>query len=213
MTLTIRLARLDDAKFVARTILSAQRGHVARGWFDIALDWPAPRCLAFIERIATAQTQSWWHVSQFIIGEVEGEPAAALCAMPAAGTGSAARSAIEEAAENAGLNASELAAIFRRGAYTAGCWVQGGKDDWLIEHVASLPLHRGRGLVQALIDHALAAGKAAAFSRASISFLIGNEAAQRCYAKAGFAFTEEKRNSDFEALTHAAGFRRFVRNI
>ena len=210
---TIRRARIDDAGFIARTIVTAQRGHVARGWFDIALDWPEPQCLAFVERTATAHRQSWWHVSQFIIGEVEGEPAAALCAMPAAGTGSAARSAIEEAAENAGLNASELAAIFRRGAYTAACWVQGGKDDWLIEHVASLPLHRGRGLVQALIDHALAAGKAAAFSRASISFLIGNEAAQRCYAKAGFAFTEEKRNSDFEALTHAAGFRRFVRNI
>ena len=210
---TIRRARIDDAGFIARTIMTAQRGHVARGWFDIALDWPEPQCLAFVERIATAHRQSWWHVSQFIIGEVEGEPGAALCAMPASGTGSAARSAIEEAAENSGMNASELAAIFRRGAYTAGCWVQGGKDDWLIEHVASLPLHRGRGLVQALIDHALAAGKAAAFSRASISFLIGNEAAQRCYAKAGFAFTEEKRNSDFEALTHAAGFRRFVRNI
>ena len=111
------------------------------------------------------------------------------------------------------MNASELAAIFRRGAYTAGCWVQGGEDDWLIEHVASLPLHRGRGLVQALINHALATGKAAGFKRASISFLIGNEAAQRCFAKAGFAFTEEKRHSDFEALTHAAGFRRFVRNI
>jgi ribosomal protein S18 acetylase RimI-like enzyme len=204
---------MDDAGFIARTIVAAQRGHVARGWFDIALDWPEPQCLAFVERIATAHRQSWWHVSQFIIGEVEGEPGAALCAMPAAGTGSAGRSAIEEAAENSGLNASELAAIFRRGAYTAGCWVQGGKDDWLIEHVASLPLHRGRGLVQALIDHALAAGKAAAFSRASISFLIGNEAAQRCYAKAGFAFTEEKRNSDFEALTQAAGFRRFARNI
>ena len=123
MTLTIRLARLDDAKFVARTILSAQRGHVARGWFDIALDWPAPRCLAFIERIATAQTQSWWHVSQFILAEVEGEAAAALCSLPAAGTVSAARSPITEVAEDSGLNASETAAIFRRGAYAAGCWV------------------------------------------------------------------------------------------
>ena len=133
--------------------------------------------------------------------------------MPAAGTIRAARSAIEEAAETCGLNASELAAIFRRGAYTAGCWVQGAEGDWLIEHVASLPLYRGRGLVQALIDRALAAGKASGFERASISFLIGNEAAQRCYAKAGFTFAEEKRHSDFEVLTNAAGFRRFVRNI
>jgi ribosomal protein S18 acetylase RimI-like enzyme len=210
---TIRRAQIDDAAFIAWAIVTAQRGLGPRGWFDIALDWPEPQCLAFVERIATAHRQSWWHVSQFIIAEIEGEPAAALCAMPAAGTDSAGRSAIEEAAENSGLNASELAAIFRRGAYTAGCWIQGGKDDWLIEHVASRPLHRGRGLVQALINHALVAGKAAGFKRASISFLIGNEAAQRCYAKAGFAFTEEKRHSDFEALTHAAGFRRFVRNI
>jgi ribosomal protein S18 acetylase RimI-like enzyme len=213
MAFRIRQARIDDANFIARTILAAQRGHLPRGWFDIALDWPEPRCLAFVERIATAQTQSWWHVSQFILAEVEGEPAAALCALPAAGTGAAARSAIEEVAAERGLNASESAAIFRRGAYTANCWVQGGDGDWLLEHVATLPSHRGRGLVQALIDHALTAGKAAGFTRASISFLIGNEAAERCYAKAGFGFAEEKRDPAFEALTGAAGFRRFERAI
>lgn len=213
MTFTIRRARFADAKFIARTILSAQRGHVSRGWFDIALDWPEPRCLAFIERIVTAHTQSWWHVSQFILADVEGEPAAGLCAMPAAGTVSAGRMAIKEAAERSGLNASEVAAIFQRGAYAASCWLQGGEADWLIEHVASLPVYRGRGLVQALIDHALSMGKAAGFERASITFLIGNEAAQRCYTKAGFAFVEEKRHPDFESITSASGFRRFVRSI
>ena len=212
MAFTIRRARIDDAKFIARTILSAQRGHVSRGWFDIALDWPEPRCLAFVERLATAQSQSWWHVSQFILAEVEGEPAAGLCAMPAAGTVSAGRSAITEVAERSGLNATETAAIFRRGAYAASCWVQGGEADWLIEHVASLPMYRGRGLVQALIDHALLTGKSAGFARASISFLIGNEAAQRCYAKAGFTFVEEKRDFEFEAITNASGFRRFERH-
>lgn len=212
MAFTIRRARIDDAKFIARTILSAQRGHVSRGWFDIALDWPEPRCLAFVERLATAQSQSWWHVSQFILAEVEGEPAAGLCAMPAAGTVSAGRSAITEVAERSGLSATETAEIFRRGAYAASCWVQGGEADWLIEHVASLPMYRGRGLVQALIDHALLTGKSAGFARASISFLIGNEAAQRCYAKAGFTFAEEKRDFEFEAITNASGFRRFERH-
>ena len=213
MTPTIRRAGPDDAGFIARTILAAQRGHRPRGWFDIALGWPEPECLAFVTRIATAQRQSWWHVSHFIIAEVDGKPAAALCAMPAAGTRVAARSAIEEAADKTGLNASELAAIFRRGAYTADCWVQGGDGDWLLEHVASLPAHRGRGLVQALIGHALAAGQAAGFRRASISFLIGNEAAERCYAKAGFSFAEERRETAFEALIGAPGFRRFERVI
>jgi ribosomal protein S18 acetylase RimI-like enzyme len=112
-----------------------------------------------------------------------------------------------------GLSATDLTAIFRRGAYGANCWVQGGEGEWLIEHVATLPAYRGRGLVQALIDHALAAGRASGFERASISFLIGNEAAERCYAKAGFSFAEEKRDSAFEAITGSPGFRRFVREI
>jgi ribosomal protein S18 acetylase RimI-like enzyme len=213
VTPTIRRAGPDDAAFIASTVLAAQRGDRPRGWFDIALGWPEPECRAFVEQVATAQRQSWWHVSQFIIAEVEGMPAAALCAMPAAGTGAAWRSAIEEAADKAGLGASDLAEIFRRGAYAAGCWVQGREGDWLIEHIASRPAHRGRGLVQALIGHALAAGQAAGFQRASISFLIGNEAAERCYAKAGFAFAEEKRDPAFEALTGAPGFRRFERTI
>jgi ribosomal protein S18 acetylase RimI-like enzyme len=210
---TIRPARADDASFIARNILASQRGPLPRGWFDIALGWPEPQCLAFVERIATAQQSSWWHVSQFIIAEAEGKPAASLCALPASGTRAAVRAAIEEAADEAGLDPSQVMAIFRRGAYTANCWVQGGEGDWLIEHVATLPEYRGRGLVQALIDHALEAGRAAGFKQASISFLIGNEPAERCYAKAGFSFAEEKRDPTFEEITGAPGFRRFARGL
>jgi ribosomal protein S18 acetylase RimI-like enzyme len=209
----IRPARSDDASFIARNILASQRGPLPRGWFDIALGWGEPQCLDFVERIAVAPTASWWHVSQFFIAEVDGKSAASLCALPASGTGPAAKAAIEAAAGECGIGASEVAAIFQRGAYTRNCWVQGGEGDWLIEHVGTLPEYRGRGLVQGLIDHALAAGRAAGFERASISFLIGNEAAERCYAKAGFAFAEEKRDSAFEALTGSPGFRRFTRAI
>lgn len=210
---TIRPARADDASFIARNILASQRGPLPRGWFDIALGWPEPQCLAFVERIAIAQQSSWWHVSQFIIAEAAGKPAASLCALPASGTRAAVRAAIEEVGGEAGLAPEEVMAIFRRGAYTANCWVQGGEGDWLIEHVATLPEYRGRGLVQALIDHALEAGRAAGFKQASISFLIGNEPAERCYAKAGFSFAEEKRDPVFEEITGAPGFRRFARAI
>ena len=213
MTTLIRPAGPDDSGFIARNILASQRGPRRRGWFDIALGWPEPRCLAFVAQVATAATRSWWHVSQFMVAEVDGEPAAALCALPATGTGVAARAAIAEVAEKTGLSASEVAAIFRRGAYASGCWVQGGEGDWLIEHVASLPVYRGRGLVQALVARALAEGAAAGFRRASISFLIGNDPAERCYAKAGFVFAEEKRDPAFEALTGAPGFRRFARTV
>ena len=211
--MTIRSARPDDADFIARTILSSQRGYRSRGWFDVALGWPEAQCLDFIARIATARAVSMWHVSQFWVAEVDGRPGAALCAVPAAGTGPAAWRAIEEVAAAIGLAASELEAIRQRGAYTRACWVQGGEGDWMIEYVATDPAYRGRGLVQALITHALDTGRAAGFARATISFLIGNEPAERAYAKAGFVLAEEKRDPDFESLIGAPGFRMFVRAI
>jgi ribosomal protein S18 acetylase RimI-like enzyme len=210
MAPVIRQGRADDAAFIAHTVLLSQRGPRPLGWFDFALAQAEPQVLGFLVKLAVAKPRSWYHVSQFLISEAEGKPAAALCAMPSRETRDTMRAAIEEVASSSGLSATD---IFARGSYARSCWVQGGEADWLIEHVASQPSARGRGLVQALIDHALAAGKAAGFERASISFLIGNEAAERCYAKAGFSFAEEKRDAAFEAITGSPGFRRFARAI
>jgi GNAT superfamily N-acetyltransferase len=207
----IRQGRLDDADFIARTILLAQRGPVPRGWFDIALGQAEPQVLDFIRKLAVTKPRSWYHVSQFLIAEADGKPAAALCAMPSRLTHDTMRRAFERVARNGGMSETELAAMFSRGAYARACWIQGGDEDWLIEHVASQPAFRGRGLMQALIARGLDAGRAAGFSRASITFVIGNDAAERCYAKAGFTFAEEKCDASFEALAGMPGFRRFAR--
>jgi ribosomal protein S18 acetylase RimI-like enzyme len=210
---TIRRATPDDADFIAWTILTAQRGHRPRGWFDVALDWPEPLCRVFVRRVALAQSRSWWHTSHFLIAEVDGRPAAALCALRAGGSDKDARTAIVEVANAAELDTTEIQAIWQRGAYSRTCWTPGDDGNWLIEHVAAEPSHRGQGLALALLDHALHAGKAAGYTRASIVSYIGNDAAERCYAKAGFTFAEEKRDPDFEALTGAPGFHRFERAI
>ena len=206
----IRQGCADDADFIARTILLAQRGPRPLGWFDFALAQAEPQVLDFIGKLAVAKPRSWYHVSQFLIAEVDGKAAAALCAMPSRETRDTMRSAIEEVALAAGMSGAD---IFARGAYARPCWVQGGEQDWLIEHVATLPSARGHGLIKALIARALSAGRAAGFARASITFVIGNDAAERCYTKAGFAFAEEKRDPAFEALTGSPGFRRFTREM
>jgi GNAT superfamily N-acetyltransferase len=213
MSPEIRRGRPDDADFIARTVLLSLRGPRPRGWFDIALDRSEPQVLDFLSKLAVARPRSWYHVSQYWIAEVDGERAAALCAMPSRDTRDTMRAAIEEVARDEGMSAADLAAMFSRGAYARDCWIQGGEPDWLIEHVASVPAYRGRGLMQALIAHALSAGREAGFTSASITFVIGNEAAERCYAKAGFSFAEEKRDAAFEALTGAPGYRRFARAI
>jgi len=112
-----------------------------------------------------------------------------------------------------GLDAGEQAAAWQRSGYLRLCWIPGNDDNWMIEHVATRPSHRGRGLVQGLLAHALKEGAELGFTRAAIPFLIGNAAAERSYARAGFALAEEKRDASFEARTGAAGFRRFERGI
>jgi GNAT superfamily N-acetyltransferase len=149
----------------------------------------------------------------FLIAEVDGRPAAALCALRVGGSGKDARSAIVEVVNAAELDATEQSAIWQRGAYATKCWTPGADDNWLIEHVAARPSHRGQGLALALLDHALTAGRAAGYTRASIVFYIGNDVAERCYARAGFTFAAEKRDPEFETLTGAPGFRRFERAI
>ncbi len=83
----------------------------------------------------------------------------------------------------------------------------------MVEHVACRPEYRKRGLTSALIEHVFVAGRADGFDQAAITFYIGNDAAERCYAKARFTFADERRNPAFEALTGAPGFRRFGRAI
>jgi GNAT superfamily N-acetyltransferase len=213
MTATIRRASDSDAEFIAWAILAAQRGHRPRGWFDIALDRPEPECLAFTRELALAPSRSIWHVSRYWIAEVNGEAAAALCALRTGDIAATARPAILEAMQAAGIEAAEQAAIWQRSGYLRSCWIPGDADNWMIEHVATRPSHRGRGLVQNLLAHALDEGKRMGFTRASIPFLTGNAAAERSYARAGFGLAEEKRDAGFEAATGAPGFRRFERAI
>jgi translation initiation factor 4G len=43
--------------------------------------------------------------------------------------------------------------------------------------------------------------------------LIGNDAAERAYAKLGFSVVEEKRHPDFEAATGAPGMQRMLAKL
>jgi translation initiation factor 4G len=56
-------------------------------------------------------------------------------------------------------------------------------------------------------------GRAQGFTRAQITFLIGNDAAEQAYAGAGFTFDDERRHPDFEAAVGAPGLRRLVRDL
>lgn len=210
---TIRRALPEDVAFIAWVILGSQRGHRPRGWFDIALGLSEADCLSFIRGLIESPLPSLWHLSRFWVAASNGEPAAALCALPVAALRDTTRPAMDGAMKAFGLDAVEQAAVWRRGAYIRLCWTPGDDRNWLIEHVATHPSYRGLGLAKALLERALEEGQAAGFHRASIPFYIGNVAAERCYTQVGFELAEEKRDAAFEKVTGAAGFRLFERAL
>src|SRR5215472_9655368 len=156
----IRAATAEDASFIAWAILMANRSHLERGWFDIALDRPEAECLEFIRRLARARTVSWWHFSLFLIAEVDGKPASALCRFRTEDGYPQSEPAMREAVEASGWDRSELGKIWQRGSYVVNCIPPGGENRWTLENVATVPEHRGHGLAGLLIARALDDGRA-----------------------------------------------------
>ena len=209
----IRLAREDDADFLAWAILAAQRGHVGRGWLDVALGLSETETLAFARQLTLTEARSWWHTSTFFIAEMDGAAAATLCALPTNGAAAIASKALQQVVSDMDLDPTRLGAIRQRGAYISACWMAGDPEAWLIEHVATRPAYRGRGIVPALLEHAIATGRQNGHTKAQLTFLIGNDAAERSYRKAGFRFAEERSSLEFESVIGAPGLRRYERKI
>lgn len=118
-----------------------------------------------------------------------------------------------EAAAAMAYPAAEQSAIWQRGGYIFLCAMEGDADCWIIENVASLPSYRRRGLATALLARALEAGRSCGRKEAQITFLVGNDRAERAYMKAGFGFAGERRHSKFEAVSGAPGLRRVARAL
>lgn len=209
---TIRPACESDSEFLGWVVLTAARGHLARGWFDVALERDEAFCRAYCARLATTQARSCWHHSIFSIAEVDGAPASALCGIAGPSIYEACDPAMEEASRALGLSEEQHAQLWPRGEFIMSC-ITGEEGAWTIDNVATLPAHRGRGLVQALLDDELARAHAEGYARAQISFLIGNKPAERAYRYAGFAFAEDATSPEFEAAMGVPGLRRLARDI
>jgi translation initiation factor 4G len=213
MTVDVRPASTEDARFLGWTILAAGRAHLPRGWYDIALGLPEAGCLEVLSTLVLTHTPSFWNYSNFLVAEVDGEPAAALCGFGARTGWGQAETAMAEALSPMGWRREDIAAVWTRGAYVFTCAEETQGDPWVIENVATRPERRGLGLAVRLIEASLEKARGQGFDAAQLSFVIGNESAERAYTKAGFHLQEERRHPDFEAAVGAPGLKRFGRSL
>jgi ribosomal protein S18 acetylase RimI-like enzyme len=210
--LQIRSARPDDADFLGWVILTAARGHLERGWFDVVLQRDEGFCLEYCSKLAGAAARSWWHWSLFSLAEVDGMPAAALCGFGDHSLYAASSAAMGEASQKMGLSDEDHAQLWSRGAFILSCTTS-EDGAWTIENMATLPEYRRTGVTRALLRAELERARASSYTRVQISFFVGNQLAERAYAKAGFKFAEEKCSAEFQASLGVPGLKRLARDI
>ena len=204
-----RVAQREDAPFLASVLEMAGRGHLPRGPWDLSFPEAAERTRA-LELLAGDAPRSWCHHSAFEIAEVDGGAGAALVAFESDELGDSLDKALFDVFQRLAWPNERLAALGPRIAPYLRCFPAMPPGVWIVENVGTRPDLRRRGLVGALLERALERGRERGLARAQISCLIGNDAAQRAYEKAGFRVVEELRHAEFEAALGAPGFSRMA---
>src|ERR1700691_3900007 len=148
----LRRANSSDAEFLAWVTLAASRSHLPRGLWDVILGADEAGCLDYLTRLAVAEPRSLYHYDSFLIAEVAGERAAALCGFETRDGWAMVGEAMSNVQRDLGWTAADGAASYQRVTpiWTA-CMPPDIGADFAIENVATLPHYRRRGLVGALI--------------------------------------------------------------
>jgi ribosomal protein S18 acetylase RimI-like enzyme len=207
-----RAARSSDVPFLAMVLQMAGRGHLPRGPWDLSFPESSERTHA-LELLAGEAPRSWCHHSVFEIAEADGAAGAAMVAFDADELGDTLAKSLFDVLQRLSWSPERMAAIGPLLAPYLRCFPSLPQATWIVENVAARADLRRRGLVGALLERALDRDRERGFARAQISCLIGNDAAQRAYEKAGFAVVDELRDDDFEAMLGAPGFSRMTRSL
>jgi ribosomal protein S18 acetylase RimI-like enzyme len=214
MATRIRPTTAADADFVAWVILAASRSHVPRGAWDHYVAADEASVLAFIRRMVTQDVPSFCRWERFLVADVDGVPAAGLSGYVSSDPAMADPTpAILAASRALGWNDAAIeAAAARLGAFLT-CVIEPPPDTWVVEWVATKPAFRRRGVMHELLLAILDAGRRRGFARSQIMVLVGNTAARCAYERAGFVYTDEQRDPEFERLMGCPGIERLLRDL
>jgi GNAT superfamily N-acetyltransferase len=218
MPFRIRRASFDDVDFLAWAMYSASRSHLTRGLWDLIIGADEAGCLEYLRRLAVAQPRSLYHYESFLVAEVDGEPAAALCGFEIASKSTDAWEIVGHAMYNVqhdlGWTPADADASSQRVAPVwESCMPPDIGADFVIENVSTLPAYRRRGLIGALIEVILQQASERGCRLAQITTYLGNHAAREAYQKSGFKVRDEKHCAELEKILGVPGFIRLTREL
>jgi ribosomal protein S18 acetylase RimI-like enzyme len=214
MAVHIRRANAGDAEFLAGVVLSASRSQLARGLWDLIIGADQAGCLDYLARLAVAEPRSLYHYESFLVAEVAGERAAALCGFEIRDGWAIVGEAMANVQCDLGWSKAQAAASFQRVApIWTDCMPPDIGADFAIENVATLADYRRRGLAGGLIEEALRNASGRGCRLAQITTYIGNDAAVSAYEKSGFSVLDQKRCTELQKILGVPGFVRLTREL
>lgn len=214
MEINIRLAKPDDASFLAWVMLTAARSHNKYGVWEHYVDGTEEECLSFLRLIATTQKPHLFHYSVFIVAEVDGQKAGALSGYDPKVLGMRAfTKALPEVIQKLGWTEDYQKAALERYLPFMACTPDDADGAWIVESVAVCPEYRKKGVINLLLQEVLNRGRKNGFKLAQIGVIIDNKPARRAYEKQGFKFDKEKRDSGFEAIYGSPGIARLLLHL
>jgi ribosomal protein S18 acetylase RimI-like enzyme len=213
MDIRIRRANRDDADFLAWVMLAASRSHLDRGLWDLIIGADDVGCLDYLGRLAVAEPKSLYHYESFLIAEVGGERAAALCGFETHDGWAVVGEAMSTVQSDLGWTEAQAAASNLRVAPVWACMPDEAGADFAIENVATLPAYRRRGLASALMEGVLKEAARRGRRRAQILTYLGNQPALSAYEKLGFRVLDQKPCRELERILGAPGFVRLTREL
>ena len=204
----------EHVPFVAWVVMTANRSHLPKGMWDLNIGKGEEEVLRYLEVMAATEDVHWGHYSIFKVAEVDGVPAAGMCGFFENELGVASvMAAAAVANEKTGRTVEDVAEGWERAKSIMGIVMPHEPGAWVVEHVATKPEFRRRGLVERLVHATLGAGREQGATVADIGVLLGNGPAQRAYEKCGFEVVDEVRSPEFEAAYGSAGARMLRREL
>jgi len=211
----IRQAKPEDASFLAKIILIAGRAHVGKGIWEVVLGSNIDETLAFLHHLSITQIPHLFHYSCYLIAENdESTPMGSLGGYDPRISGySSLKLAIPEVIRKLNLPAQFWNNADHRASRILSCLPQEIPGAWVIDSVATLPQHRGKGVAKELLLQMLAEGRKQGYAKAQVNMYIGNEPALQLYRTLGFEVVEETRDAYFKRHIGAPGMLSLAKNL
>jgi N-acetylglutamate synthase-like GNAT family acetyltransferase len=202
MDIKIRQATRDDSETIAKAVLESSRADKNVSIFDFIFQASDDAGLIeFLQKLATTDTKSYVHYSNFIIAEVNGEIAGVLC-------GYEPRIATHEVFGKA-LNEVGVSGDYRE--RISGYLIvepEIDKQTWVLDFMAVKDEYHEFDVLKELIRKSLLTARLKGYRKAQTVVEIGSVEAQMVYEKLGFHLIDEKKSDYYKEQFGRAGIMR-----